>query len=314
MAFWLSRRYFIRALLIPLSLVAWGYPVSSGFAQELQVRRWNHLPINRNFLTGSYTNTQGEITFDPVLLIEDAEFEIDTWLLAYVRAFELFDRTARMEVRQAWQDGTWSGLVNGAPTTVSRTGWSDTFLRFAVNLIGAPPLEGEEYARYRATVDEETIVGLALGVQIPTGQYFEDKLINLGSNRFTFRPQIGFQHRKDNWTVEATGTAWLYTDNNSFFGGNTLEQDPFYTVDGSIEYRFDSGLWTSASAGIGVGGKSTVNGIEKDDYKKNYAWAVGMGIPLNRSTSLKATYVETDHWSEIGSRSQSINIGLLTSW
>ena len=46
-------------------------------------------------------------------------------------------------------------------------------LRFAVNLIGAPPLRGTEYAEYRAAAKTETIVGLGLEVQFPTGQYFQ---------------------------------------------------------------------------------------------------------------------------------------------
>jgi hypothetical protein len=307
-------RSLILATLVFLPLIGYEASVSSLFAQELQVRRWTHLPINHNFITGNYVSTEGEIAFDPVLRIEDANVDIDTWLVAYVRAFEMFDRTARIEVRQAWQEGTWKGLVDGTPTTVDRSGWSDTFLRFAINLLGAPPLEGKEYAEYRSAADDETIVGLALGIQIPTGQYLEDKLINLGSNRFTFRPQIGIQHRKENWTFEATGTVWLYTDNNAFFDGNKLEQKPFYTVDGSIEYRFDSGLWASASGGIGVGGQSTVNGVVKNDYKENYAWAVSMGFPLTRSMGIKATYLQTDHWSQVGSKSQSVSIGILTNW
>lgn len=307
-------RSVIRTTLVLLVLVGYQSSVSPLCAQELQLRRWNHLPIDHNFVTGNYTTTQGEIAFDPVLRIEDAEVDIDTWLLAYVRTFELLDRTARFEVRQAWQDGTWSGLVDGTPTTIDRSGWSDTFVRFAVNLLGAPPLEGKEYADYRAATDEETIIGIALGVLLPTGQYFDDKLINLGSNRFTFRPQIGIQHRRDNWAFEATGTVWIYTDNTSFFGENRLEQNPLYTIDGSIEYSFNSGLWASAGLGIAVGGRSTVNNVAANDYRENIVWAVRMGFPLTRSTGVTATYIQNDHWSQVGSRSQSVSIGVVTNW
>jgi hypothetical protein len=183
-----------------------------------------------------------------------------------------------------------------------------------VNLLGAPPLAGSEYAAYRAATQVETIVGVALGVQIPTGEYLEDKLINLGTNRYTFRPQVGVQHQHYNWTFEITGMAVIYTENTSFFDGNKLEQDPFYTIDGSVEYRFESGIWASASAGVGIGGRSTVNGIEKDDQKENYGWAVSVGFPVMRSVGFKATYLETDHWAEVGVASQTVIIGLVGSW
>ena len=287
---------------------------SSAFAQELEIRRWNHLPIDRNFVTANYARTEGDIALDPVLRIENAVVEMDTWLLGYIRTFELLDKTARVEIRQAWQAGDWTGVVNGVPTSISREGWADTFVRVAVNLLGAPPLAGSEYAAYRAATKVETIVGVALGVQIPTGEYLEDKLINLGTNRYTFRPQVGVQHQHYNWTFEITGMAMIYTENTSFFDGNKLEQDPFYTIDGSVEYRFESGIWASASAGVGIGGRSTVNGIEKDDHKENYGWAVSVGFPVMRSVGFKATYLETDHWSEVGTASQTVIIGLVGSW
>ena len=36
-----------------------------------------------------------------------------------------------------------------------------------------------------------TIVGVSLLVQAPTGQYDPDRLINIGTNRWTFRPEVG---------------------------------------------------------------------------------------------------------------------------
>ena len=47
-------------------------------AQELDPRRWSHLPINTNFLGGAYAYTEGDISFDPALLIEDTEVRCAT--------------------------------------------------------------------------------------------------------------------------------------------------------------------------------------------------------------------------------------------
>ena len=283
-------------------------------AQELEIRRWNHLPINENFVTANFVHTMGNISVDPTLRLENVTVELDTWLLGYIRTFELLDKTARVEIRQAWQSGTWDGLVDGVPTTVNREGLSDTIARFSVNLVGAPPLAGEAYAAYRATAEVETIVGAALSVQLPTGEYLEDKLVNLGTNRFTFSPQAGIYQRLHNWSFEATGTARFHTDNTSFFGGNLRQQDPFYIVDGSVEYNFQSGLWVSAGAGISVGGQSTVNGVEKDDRRGSFGWAVRAGVPVTRSLSFNAGYLETDHWTNVGIASQTVSVGLLGWW
>ena len=110
---------------------------SSAFAQELEIGRWDHLPVNQNFATANYVRTDGKIAFDPVLRIENASVAINTWLLGYIRTFELFNKTARVEVRQAWQTGRWTGVVNGTPTSISRDGWTDTFVRIGVNFRGS---------------------------------------------------------------------------------------------------------------------------------------------------------------------------------
>jgi len=44
-------------------------------------------------------------------------------------------------------------------------------------------------------------------VSLPVEQYFPDRLINLGSNRFTFRPQVGISHLIENWILEVEGYA-----------------------------------------------------------------------------------------------------------
>lgn len=232
-------------------------PCSPALAQELEARRWSHLPTGQNLAHVTYAHTKGDIAFDPTLGIEDAEVEMDTALVGYARSFKLAGKSARIEVRQALLNGRWDGIVNGVPMTVKRDGLADTFVRLAVNFVGAPPLSGKDFGAYRAGHDIETIVGAAISLQLPTGEYFDDKLINLGGNRLTIRPQLGVQHRRRNWTFEATAMAWIYTDNSSFFNGNELEQDPLYTLDGSVIYTMKSGAWASASVGIGVGGSTT---------------------------------------------------------
>lgn len=284
------------------------------FAQELEPRRWSHLPIGTNFAGGGYAYTAADISFDPVLLIENADMGMHTWGVKYIRTFELFEKSARVDFAQAYQKGRWTGVLDGVSTTVRRSGWSDSFLRFAVNLYGAPPLEGKEYAAYRAEADVETIVGTGLVVQIPTGDYMDDKLINLGTNRFTFRPQIGVVHTRGKWSMEVTGAAWIFTENDEFFDGNKLEQDPLYTFQGHLTHTFRPGLWATASAGYGYGGQSTVNGVEKDDRKENLAWALSLGYPITRQLGVKVAYVGTRTQESVGLDTDTIAVSFSIFW
>ncbi|MFY9941706.1 MAG: transporter [Desulfobacterales bacterium] len=297
-------------LLISLFL-PFAYPC---FAEELEPRRWSHLPIDTNFTGAGYAYTKADISFDPVLKLEDGQVNLHTWAAKYIRTFSLFDKTARVDLLQAYQDGRWKGLLDGVPTTVKRSGWTDTFVRFAINLYGAPPLHGPEYAKYRETTEVETIFGAGLSVQLPTGDYMDDKLINLGSNRFTFRPQIGAVHTRGKWSLETTGIVALFTDNNEFFNGKKLEQDPLYALNGHLIYSFRPAVWASASAGYDYGGRSTVDSTKKDDRKQNLAWALSFGFPLNRHLGVKIAYATTRTLESTGIDSDTFGVGLSAFW
>ncbi|TWU30827.1 transporter [Novipirellula artificiosorum] len=283
-------------------------------AQELQPRRWSHLPIDTNFLGGGYVFTRADIAFDPVLLLDDVESELSTIPLKYIRTFELLGKSARVDLAQAYQDGQWSGLIDGVPIRTTRHGWSDTLLRFAVNLIGTPPLAGKEFGEYRASSMSESILGVALEVQLPTGQYFNDKLINLGTNRFTFRPQLGVVHQEGPWSVEMTVSSWFYTDNEEFFNGNQLKQDPLHTVQGIIDYTFQPGLWVGTGFAYGAGGKSTVNGIQKDDPRDSLIWGLALGYPISKQIGGQLTYLSRRTQTPVGVDSDSLAAGFSVLW
>lgn len=284
------------------------------FALEPEPRKWNHLPMGTNFAGVGYAYTETDIFVDPVLLLEDVQMELHTWAGKYIRTFELFDKSARVDLKQAYQKGKWTGLLDGAPASTSRNGWSDTFLRLAVNLYGAPPLSGKEFAAYRSNVNVETIVGMALAVRLPTGEYMEDKLINLGENRFAFRPQLGVIHTRGKWTAEVTGEVAFYTDNDEFYNGNALEQKPLYIMHGHLIHRFRPGLWVGASAGYDYGGENTINGIDKDDKKQNIAWAFSFTYPISRYSGIKVAYIGTRTQESTGLDSDTLAASLSYLW
>ena len=282
--------------------------------EEMEPRRWAHLPIDTNFIGAGYAYTEADIDFDPVLRIEDGRKDMHTWAAKYIRTFALFEKLARIDLLQAYQEGSWTGLLDSVPTTVKRSGWSDTNVRFAINLYGSPPMQGKEYAAYRAAKKVETIIGAGLSLQLPTGDYMDDKLINLGTNRFTFRPELGVVHSWRNWSLEVTGRVALYTDNNEFFNGNKLEQDPLYIIHSHLIYTFRPGVWASASGGYDYGGRTTVNGTSKDDLKQNLGWAFSFGFPFSRHLSAKMSYIGTRTQESTGIDSDTFIAGLSAFW
>ena len=214
-----------------------------------------------------------------MLQIEDGGFDVNTYALKYIKSFGLFEKSARIDITQEYQSGNWSGLQTGNSISTSRDGWTDTTVRFAVNLLGAPPLAGKEFVEYRKHAECETIIGIGLAADLPTGEYLDDKLINLGNNRFAMRPQLGTVHRRGKWTGELTASTTFFTANNDFFNGKRLEEDPVFFAQGHLIYNFTPGLWVSASTGYFCGGESTIDGKSSDDSKSDLRLGALHGIP-----------------------------------
>jgi hypothetical protein len=300
-------------LILLVVIFAWaGAEICRG--QQLEPRRWSHLPIGSNFGGTGYAFTGADIAFDPVLKLDQVTMEMHTLPIKYIRCFEFAGKTARVDWIQAYQKASWEGLLEGTPATTSRSGWSDMAMRLAINVIGAPPLRGEEFAAYRAETTEETIVGLALLMQFPTGKYEEDKLLNIGTNRFTFRPQFGAVHRRGKWSSELTGSAWIYTDNDEFFDGNVLEQDPLFTLQGHLDYTFRPGLWAGTGLGYGAGNHSTVNSVKKDDRRQNLAWVASVGYPFSPRCGIKFSYVGVATLVDVGADMHTGLVAVSALW
>jgi hypothetical protein len=283
-------------------------------AQDIEPRRWSHLPLGGNFGGVAYAYTEGDIFLNPVLRIENGEFEMNTAAFKFIHAFELLGKSARIDLLQMYQSGSWSGLVNGVPAAIERDGWADTALRFAVNLYGAPPLEGQEFIEYRKATHSETIVGAGLVATLPTGEFFEDKLINLGANRYTFTPQFGIVHTRGKWSMELSSSVTFFTENDEFFNGRQLEENPLWIGQGHLIYNFMPGLWIGASAGYGYGGESTIDQVSANDRKGNLGFGLSAGIPVSRNFGFKISYVGIRTQEAVGSDNDTLAIACSLQW
>ena len=279
-------------------------------ALDVELRRWGHLPIDTHFIGMAYANVDADIHFDPALKLKDVEMDLDVWGVKYIYSFESFGKSSRIDITQTYQDGHWEGLLQGEPAQTSRHGLGDTFVRYAINLYGAPPLKSDDYFTYRRSRENETIVGAGLGIRLPTGDYHKDRLINLGQNRFVVRPQLGIQHNRGPWTFEFTTEIAFYETNTEFFDGNQLRQDPLYIFIASAAYTFKPGLWAGAGIGYDYGGENEVNGVDKDNRRQNEAWGASINYPLSRRLGVSLRYIETRSQEATGFDSESLALGV----
>lgn len=287
---------------------------SPALAQDLEPRRWSHLPVGLNVLGMALATSSGDILFDPVLRIEDARYSLDAVAVSYVRSFGLFGRSARFDAVAPLVDGRWDGLVNGQPAEVDRRGLSDPWFRFSINLYGAPALKGKEFMQYSAEHQTNTTVGAAFAIVAPIGEYSADRLINLGSNQWIFRPQLGVLHQRRKWQFELTGSVFLYETNDEFFMNSVLEKDPLWFLQSHAIYTINPKWWSSLSVGYAYGGESTINGVIKDDSARTSLMAVGLGFNINRTQGLKFSYLRTRTNTNRGQDTDTFSLGWSIRW
>lgn len=271
----------------------WFSLINQAHGQDVEPRRWTPSPVGMNVISAGYLYSTGDIAFDPVLSIEDATVDMHTLVLSYAHSFALFGRSARFDAIVPWQHGTWKGLLEGAPASVTRDGLADPLFRLSINLMGAPAVGMDEFRKRAAAQPVNTVVGAAIAVSVPGGDYLEDKLLNLGQNRYVVRPQIGVLHTRGKWSYELTGSTYFYSDNNDFFGGNVLEEDPLLALQAHVVRVFKPGLWASLSVAHGWRGENTVNDTPQNNDKSDALAALSVGLPITQSQGIKLVYVRS---------------------
>ncbi|WP_250436467.1 transporter [Hanstruepera flava] len=278
-------------------------------AQDIEPRRWTPLPLGVHVVGGGYVHTFGDLIFDPVLQAEDVTITVHAAALSYVQPLKVGNKLGRIDVLLPYADAKWNGLLRGVPTTVTRTGFSDPRVRFSINLIGPQALDTKGMLNYYKENPKSTMLGASVSVTFPLGQYAEDRLLNLGQNRFVIRPQIGFVHNWGLWSYELTASVFFYTVNSDFFNNQERRQDPTFAIQTHLIKRFKNRMWASVSAGYGLGGQSIVNSQPNNDERGDFLSSLALGVPITKKQSIKVFYLHSESVKSIGSDTNSIGFG-----
>jgi hypothetical protein len=269
---------------VPLLLLAGGLllPVPSA-AQDVQPRSYTPAPVGVNVVSLTYVYSDGPVLFDKTLPIEDAVGTMHSLNLGYSRTLGIADRSARVDLGVPWVTGSWEGVVLNSTGEASRTGFGDPLVRFSWYVVGAPALTGEEFARFHP----RTVLGVALRVRVPLGQYDAKSLVNLGSNRWSFSPHVGVSHVTGRFLLEAQASAWYFTSNPEFLGTGNLTQKPLYALQGHVGYLGPRGWWIAVSSRQSLGGSVSVDGGDYASYEANNRIGLTVAAPVGGRYSLR---------------------------
>jgi hypothetical protein len=277
-------------------------------AQALEPRSYVNTPVGINFLLLGYGYTQGDVAFDASSPIKDAKVHAHAGLLAYARSLDVWGLSGKALVVLPVADASGSAKVNGQERDRDVLGLGDPLLRLSVNFFGAPALSMAEFPAYR----QDVIVGASLQVTAPLGQYDSDKLLNIGTNRWSFKPELGVSKAWGPVILELIPAITFFTDNDDFLDGKTLEQAPIYSVQGHLIYEFARAFWASFNATYYTGGRTTIDG-EKGEQPENVRLGLTTALSMSRRQSIKL-YGSTGVYSRTDSNFWAVGIAWQYRW
>jgi len=263
-------------------------------AQELNPRAYLISPVGTNVVNLGYSHLEGNPDLSASTPITDAHAAVEVGALGLYRALDFFGRSANIAVAIPYAVGEFDGTVADAPKHAHRSGLLDSSVRFSVNLIGGPAMEPQEFVKWQQGV----LLGVSLKIMAPTGQYDPTALVNLGTNRWAFKPEIGYSQRWGHWILDAYAGEWFFTENPEFFSHNqyfagerSKSQSPVTAFETHLSYDVRPRLWISLDANFWTGGETRISGVANPaTYQKSSRIGVTASIPVSAHNSIKLSY------------------------
>jgi len=279
-------------------------------AQELVPRAYVITPVGSNAITISGAFSDGDLSFDPSVPIEDAKGRFVVPVLSAFHSFGLFGRSANVVVSLPYAVGNFHGVAAGTFTDVYRSGMVDGRVRFSINLKGGHAMRLEDYMKWK----ERTLIGASVSLVVPTGQNDPARVVNPGTNRWAIKSEVGFTRRRNRWVGEVYSGIWWFSANRSFFPGSAVRtQRPMAAFESHLGYYLRPRLWASFDANFWVGGRSAINGAEKQDLQRSSRIGGSVSVPVSRHQSFKFSYNQGAYVS-IGGNYRTVSAAWQYSW
>jgi len=257
-------------------------------AQELTPRAYWPAPKGTMVSVFGYAYSSGDVFMDPSIPLYGVDSKIHTAIAAYLQTISLWGRSSNLVVELPHSWGTTKGRVFDTPAQRDFSGFNDLGLTLQVNLSGAPSMTPKDFMELRAS--PRPILGASLKVLAPTGRYEKGRLINVGSHRWSFKPELGYMiPLAKKWLLELDLGAWFFTVDKDFIVGER-KQNPIFAFQAHLVRRLKAGFWASLDVNYFTGGQQTIGGGELIDWQHNSRIGGTVVVPFLKRHAIKMGY------------------------
>jgi hypothetical protein len=282
-------------------------------AQDLAPRAYVITPVHSNAIIITWGFYEGGLNFNGTVPITNATGTYQVPIFSYYHSLSFFGRSANITASLPYAVGNFQGDLSGQSRSLYRSGLLDSSFRVSVNLLGGPALQPEEMTKW----NQKTLLGLSLKVVAPTGQYSGTKLINWGSNRWAFKPELGYSKRRGHWVLDGYAGVWFYTANSASYARPVTKvqnEAPIGALEGHLSYDFKPRLWVSLDGNFWWGGIVSLNGIQNLQTKQTGSRLGGTAsFPISKHQAIKVSY-SNGTYIRFGGNYQSVSVAWQYSW
>ncbi len=210
----------------------------------------------------------------------------DAELIRYFRYFDFFGNVAAIGGYLPYANAKLSIPALGFSQSVS--GMADPVVLFGFDFYGAPALTINEYQDW----EQETILGFSLQVSVPLGEYDKTSALNLGTNRWMFKPELAISHQfgTSGLYIESYLNYYLFTKNREYLGSLVRDQDGKWGIDAHLSYEFMKGSFLSFDCLQAWGGETKINGILQGDKIRTTTLGSTLKLTFSKSMAVEFKY------------------------
>jgi hypothetical protein len=240
-----------------------------------------------------YQYSTGDVVTDTTLPIEGVESSISFLQASYQRTLDLFGRTSNFQFHLPYANGTTDGLVEGEYRRRDLSGMGDLRLVLSVNLLGAPSMDPIAF--------RELTQRIRLSVRVSRSRH------RPGPTRPTSSSMRVRTGGRPSWD---SGPSGPYVPDCS---GATREQDNVYSAELHLVRHSPSGFWMALDLNYYGGGRTTVDGVERDDRQRNSRIGATLLYPLKPGHAIR-TSVSTGIVTDNGGDFDTITLSYVYLW
>jgi len=184
-------------------------------------------------------------------------------------------------------------------------------LRLSVLIAGAPAMTLQQLAKS----PRKPIIGASLTVSAPTGQFYPEKFINLGTNRWAFKPEIALSYPLGTkWLADVYAATWLFTTNDAFYPGtSSRSQSAVGAFQAHISYSFTPKTWMAFDSTWYSGGGASVDGAPAGPGLSATRVGATFAFPVGARHGIKIAY-STGAIVRFGANFNTLSVAWQTAW